>query len=972
MSAKSEQKVSFKETLNLPTTEFPIRPNAKENDPKMLARWQAEDLYAKSFSHNKESERFILHDGPPYANGHLHLGHAYNKILKDIICKTRRMLNFHVPVTPGWDCHGLPIELKVTQENPGLSRTKLKKKCREYAKKWINIQREEFKALGVLMDWDNPYLTMNPDYEASILQAFGLFVEGGYIERKNKTVPWCTSCETVLASAEIIYEERKDPSIYVQFPLKDETTNQLLPNASKPVSLLIWTTTPWTLPLNRAVALKPDSKYVALDVQEKIVILGKALADKLCEAMGVEKIVVKEFSSKEFESVEVRHPFVANFFVPIIFDPFVALDEGTACVHIAPGCGPEDYELAIRNGLDIFSPLSADGRYTEGIAPKELEDMLVKDGQIWVLKKLTELGRLLYKKSMRHPYPHCWRCRNGLIFRATKQWFCDLSQKDLKKRALEACESINAIPKKTINRLKATVEGRLEWCMSRQRVWGVPIPALLCKDCDTPHITKDLVDRVATEVEKQGIEYWDTVNVGDLISEQTVCSSCQSSNFKKETDILDVWFDSGVSHYAVLAKKSELQFPADVYIEGKDQHRGWFQSSLLTSLVLDGVAPFRTLITHGFTVDKHGKKMSKSLGNIIAPQEIIDRIGTDGLRLWASSIDVQGDAIVSDVLVKNVQEVFRKIRNTCRFLLSNLYDFDIKNDAIDIERLLPIDQHALMQICQLNEEIVDLYKSYDFTAVFHKLADYASVDLSSFYLDIVKDRLYVERAAGLKRRSAQTVCWYILDSLTKLIAPIFSFNAEQISDYYQKDKKDSIHLQRFANLKSIMKKLQEQFVKMSVIPGTVIPGQTFDTTIFKPVEHMNALVHQELIWDHLKEIRSAILKAIEVKREQGILKHPLEAHVTVFFDMESETMQPLVEFYKQIGRWEHDAIEFFKEFMIVSKFEISGQPKGLEKSEHPGLFVNVERVGGKKCPRCWHWSETEHEHNLCPRCEKIV
>jgi len=969
--ADKEKKVSFKDTLNLPRTEFPIRANFKENDQKTLERWQAEDLYGVSFAHNADKEKFILHDGPPYANGHIHLGHAYNKILKDIITKTQRMLGKHVPCTPGWDCHGLPIELKVTQEFPELSGPALKKKCREYAKKWVDIQKEEFKALGVLMDWENPYLTMDYGYEASIIEAFGKFVAGGYIERKNKTVPWCASCKTVLATAEIEYEERKDPSIYVEFPLSVEDVEKNFPLLKdKNLSLLIWTTTPWTLPLNRAVVLKPDAEYVVLDVKGKLVIVGKALAEKVSEIIGVPKKIVEEFSSKKLSGLRVQHPFVSGLTVPVLFDQFVAMDEGTACVHSAPGCGPEDYEIALKNNLEIFSPLSVDGKYIEGIEPKELEDMSIADGQIWVLKKLIELDKLLFKTSMRHPYPHCWRCRKGLMFRATKQWFCDLSKDDLKQKALHACHSIEAVPKKSINRLKATIEGRLEWCLSRQRVWGVPIPALLCEDCDTPFIDKSLIDTVSKGVKEHGVEFWDSVTVAQLLPSGFSCQHCSGKKCKKETDILDVWFDSGISHYAVLEKNRNLSFPADMYIEGKDQHRGWFQSSLLTALVLEGVAPMKTLITHGFTVDKTGRKMSKSLGNVVPPEKLIEKLGTDGLRLWASSIDLQGDAVVSDLLVKNVQQVFRKVRNTLRFLLSNMYDYDKKHDAISLEELLPIDRYALEQLCQLSQEVLDLYEAYNFTAVFHRLADYCAVDLSSFYLDIVKDRLYVERPDGLYRRSAQTACAIILDTLTKLIAPIFSFTAEQVSDHYQKEKKESIHLQTFVDLEPMQQQLEKQYTKMDLsdFAPSYIPKQQAN----KMVETVQYALHQEKTWELLKNIRSAVLKAIELQREQEVLKHSLEARVAVYFDMEQETFEPMKLFYKQLEQGKHDPIKFFKEFLIVSQLEIAPKSDNLDGTDLKGLFVKVQHAEGQKCPRCWQWEETSHEHGLCNRCYEIV
>lgn len=938
----NEKKKSFKDTLNLPRTDFPIRSNPKIDDSQMVKRWKDEDLYRATFYAHEGKEKFILHDGPPYANGHIHLGTAYNKIIKDIIAKSHRMFGKQTPVKPGWDCHGLPIELKVTKEQPGLSSQALRIACRNYAQKWVDIQREEFEQLGVLMDWSRPYLTMDFSYEASILRAFGVFYAKNYIERKNKTVPWCASCQTVLAIAEIEYHDRKDPSIYVLFPLEQQETDRLFPQLKgKTVNLLIWTTTPWTLPLNRAVLLRPKADYVVLDVNGTYVIVGKELADKLCLQLNVEKKIVGELTSSMLTSLDtyVQHPFIDALRIPVLLDASVELGEGTACVHCAPGCGPQDYDVGIKNKLEIFSPLSSGGTYTKGITPEELEGMSVVDGQIWVLKKLAEKGMLLHKTSVRHPYPHCWRCRNGLIFRATKQWFLDLAQHNLRQRVIQELATIQAIPKKSINHLRAAIEGRLEWCLSRQRIWGVPIPALLCSHCDYTFSNQELIDNVAAGVAKQGVEYWDAVQIDDLLPKDFVCPTCQSAQFVKEQDILDVWFDSGVSHYAVLEQDKALAFPADVYSEGKDQHRGWFQSSLLTSAVLEGQACMKTLITHGYTVDSKGLKMSKSIGNVVAPAEMIEKLGTDGLRLWVSTIDYASDAVVSDVLLRNVQEVFRKIRNTCRFLLSNLYDFDIDRDAVNFEHLLMIDRYALQQLFSINESIMRSYEKYDITAVFHALADYCASDLSSFYLDIIKDRLYVEQSDGLLRRSAQTACWHILDSLTRLIAPILSFTAEHISDYYQKNKKHSIHLQQFAVLKEL---------------GSLrIAGE------------------QEQWW-MLKAIRTAILKAIERLREQGIIKHSLEARVTIYFDTDSKMLLSLPDFLATLAELGRDRNTFFKEFLIISQFNVSKEKEGLEQSELEGLYINVERAKGEKCPRCWQWEESVHQDNLCQRCQNVL
>jgi isoleucyl-tRNA synthetase len=932
---------SYKDTLNLPRTDFPIRANPKEDDKVMLERWTKENLYHTSFSAHEGKQKFILHDGPPYANGNIHLGHALNKILKDIVGKSQRMFGKQVPITPGWDCHGLPIELKVTQEHPGLNRTDLKRACRAYAQKWIDIQREEFKQLGVLMDWQDPYLTMDYSYEASILNAFGIFIEKGYIERSNKTVPWCASCQTVLAAAEIEYNDRKDPSVYTLFPLASDTIKALIPTLlGKEVDLVVWTTTPWTLPLNRAVLLKPDADYVVLDVDGKYVVTAEKLADQIVGLVSAAKKVVATFNTGVITSgaLYAKHPFIDNVEVPIILDQSVSLEDGSAVVHCAPGCGPEDYGVGIKNRLEIYSPITSDGRYTQAIKPEALVGMLVSEGQWWVLRRLQELGRLYHKGTITHSYPHCWRCHQGLIFRATKQWFCDLSKHDLKKRTLDAIDAkVKTIPEKSINRLKATLEGRLEWCLSRQRVWGVPIPAIIHDKTDYVYTSREFIDKVAQHVAKEGIEWWDNVNIADLLPKDFDLKEYPLEELRKEQDILDVWFESGVSFYAVLLQRNRLAFPADIYLEGSDQHRAWFQSSLLISMVLEDEPAMKLIMTHGFTVDEKGRKMSKSIGNVIAPQDMIKELGTDGLRLWVSSIDTSGDAVVSQTLMVNVKEVYRKIRNTARFLLSNLYDFDINKDVVKPSELMMIDAYALQKLCILNQDILTAYQEMDFNKIFHMLADYSAVELSAFYLDIIKDRLYVEQADGFKRRSAQTVCWYILDTLTRLMAPILSFTAEQISDNYQQNKEKSIHLQEFARLDQL---------------------------------DFGSDADHEKLWDQLKQVRSAILKAIEQLREQGIIKHSLEARVSIFVDNNQAGFNWLQKCYEQLGR-QHTK-DFFKEFLIVSQFELSDSENNLEKTSIDGLYVLIEQAQGKKCARCWQWQLGDDMSDLCQRCFDIV
>ncbi len=963
---------SFKDTLNLPHTDFPIRPNLKVEDKEMIERWERENLFFKSFMHNEGEKKYILHDGPPYANGFIHLGTAYNKILKDIIGKSHRMTGLHVPITPGWDCHGLPIEKKVTTEFPDLKAEDLKKECRAYAAKWVEEQKTQFKGLGVLMDWEHPYLTMNFGYEASIVRAFGKLVEKNYIEKKKKTVAWCFHDQTVLAAAEIEYKERKDPSIYVSFKLSEQAIEKIVPSLkNESVSVLVWTTTPWTLPLNRAVLLKPDTDYQILRVNEHYYSVAAALADKVCALLHVTKNVVATVKSEVLADYTVHHPFIDDLEVPLLLDHSVSTDDGTAAVHCAPGCGPIDYEVALKNNLEIFSPISADGKYVIGIEPAELIGMSITDGQIWVLKKLTEKNALVYKTSIRHSYPHCWRCSEGLIFRATNQWFCSLEHDNLKQRALEAIEEITFMPAKSINYLKATVSGRLEWCLSRQRVWGVPIPALLCTNCDYVHTNVDLINAVADGVEQHGVEYWDTVSLHELGHNIDQCPQCSSTKLVKEKDILDVWFDSGVSHYAVLEQNPHLAFPADIYSEGVDQHRGWFQSSLLTSMVLEKTACTKSFLTHGFIVDERGQKMSKSLGNVVSPEEVITALGVDGLRLWASSIDYGGDIVVSKVVLQNVAQVYRKIRNTCRFLLSNLYDFEYEKDALPLHDFAVLEQFAFEELFELNSAVLQKYAAYDFTAVFHMLNDYCSVALSSRYLDIIKDRLYTEKANGNERRGAQTMCWLILDTLTKLMAPVLSLTAEQVSDFYQKDKKHSIHLQNFNILESIWALVAQQknLVRWAPVP---LHHQAALEKITQQGQDFAVVAKRKKQEVLLLSLRSALLKAIEGQREKGLIKHSLEAQLLVYFDLTDDQKELLADFVQLLKEKNQSLEAFLKEFLIVSQVTIQKSADSLSVTELPGLSARVEQAQGVKCPRCWNWDITDHKDGLCHRCQRVL
>jgi isoleucyl-tRNA synthetase len=959
-----EIKPSMKDTLNLPRTDFPMRPNFASEDVAILERWEREQLYQKAFSLNEGKEKFVLHVGPPYANGSIHIGHAYSFILKDIVAKSERMSGKHVPVTPGWDCHGLPIEIKVAQDNKNLSREAFVQKCREYAAQWVGVQREQFKHLGIVMDWARPYITMDYGYESRIIQAFASLVDQGYVYKRLRTVPWCASCQTVLATAEIEYQERKDPSIYVLFSMVPGDAQSLFPEFKEAsISFVVWTTTPWTLPLNRAVVLKPDTTYDVLEHGGKYLIVGSSLSDALCHAAGITKHVVKAVPAEQLRGIKVYNPLTSDVTVPVILDDMVLLDEGTACVHSAPGCGPIDYEVAIKNGLEVYSPLSSDGKYLKGIIIDELEGMPVVDGQIWVIKKLAERGTMLFKTSLRHQYPHCWRCHQGLIYRATSQWFCDLSHNALRERVLAGIKDISFVPGGMRSALSSLIEGRMEWCLSRQRQWGVPIPALLCSSCGHVFISAEFVRRVAAGVSQEGVEYWIRATLQELAVDAMACPECKKVAWEKEHDILDVWFDSGVTHFAVLQNNQHLGFPADVYLEGKDQARGWFQSSLLTSHIIEQGNCTKQIISHGFIVDGKGQKMSKSIGNVVSPDDVVKKMGTDGLRLWATTNDLDCDAVLSNELLDNVEKVFRKIRNTCRFLLSNVYDFDIDADAIEIANLRFVDRYALAQLCIVGRSIELAYRRRDFNAVYHMLSDYCTTDLSALYLDIIKDRLYVEAAGGKDRRSAQTACWYILDTITRLMAPVLSFTAEQVSDYYQSDKTVSIHLQTFADIHSLWTRVVEGW---SGLPhDTQLPAVH--------AEYADRLEYQKnwkKHWDKLFLVRDALLKSIERQREQGLIKHPYEARLTVYFDQHG-TAKDCLKMVADVTKSGQTIEEFFKEILVVSQFVIVETKDALGETVLPGLFASVERARGTKCPRCWQYFEDKDDGAMCVRCERL-
>ncbi len=947
----------YKNNLNLFTTDFPLRPDAKNSDFSTQKKWEESNVIQKAMNINEGSETYIIHDGPPYANGNIHLGHAYNKILKDIIGRARRMMGYHVPITPGWDCHGLPIEQKVSTENPHIHGAKLKKLCRVYAQNWIEEQKKSFKKLGIFMDWDNPYHTMDATYQADILRSFAGLVERGFIRRMNKTIPWCPGCQTALASAEIEYKERKDPSVYVTFTIAGNT--HFLASLNTPVSFLVWTTTPWTLPLNRALLLKSGGRYALVKCEEKYLIMGEKCLQSIQTLSNKQMDVIAYYNAEDFCDVRATHPFNKNLTVPILFDSSVSEEEGTSCVHIAPGCGPIDYELGVKNGLEIYSPVDDFGKYAYGIEPAELKGMPITDGQIWVMRELSSKGMLWFKTSIRHSYPHCWRSGDGLIFRATPQWFFDLTHNELKERALLSISQIQFTPENGRKFLEATVGSRWEWCLSRQRSWGVPIPALLSKNGTDYWIDADFIRSIADEVSTKGTEFWDTVSVDELLHRGLISPELHEYGYNKEDDILDVWFDSGVSHTAVLMHKG--QFPADLYIEGLDQHRGWFQSSLLTSIALNSVPPMRRITTHGFTIDEKGHKMSKSLGNVVAPDEIVSQLGTDGLRLWVASIGCDGDAVVSKRVLTNVSEVYRKIRNTCRFLLQNLVDFDPQHNAVGMCSLNPVDEYALKTTFEMYIRCIRAYQEINLTYVFHELAEYCASFLSSFYLDISKDTLYCDEANGPKRRSTQTAFYYILDTINLLISPILSHTSELIAEHYKHEFKGSIHLNQFSRM-SYMSHFGAPFC----LPDGIMNDAIIRDACMMLDNNPEYKVYKKR-WDMFFELRSAALKALECARAAKIICHSAEAHVSI-------TILPE---WKSYSLWsfadgelkENSLKDFLSDFFVVSSVNLD---ENLDEKHTvaPGIRICVQHVDGKKCPRCWNWHT--HSHELCKRCENVI
>jgi isoleucyl-tRNA synthetase len=923
--------MDYKDTLNLPVTDFPMKANLAQREPEMLAAWEKNGLYKKMEDAGKGKPKYILHDGPPYANGHIHIGHALNKVLKDIILKSKRMSGFDAPYIPGWDCHGLPIELQV-EKNLGskkheIGKPEMRKQCRDYARKFVDIQKAEFQRLGVLGEWDNPYLTMNYSYEGITAHELAKFAENGGLYKGKKPVHWCSSCGTALAEAEVEYADHKSPSIFVKFLLKDDISAVLPALAGKKVFPVIWTTTPWTIPANLAVAMHPEYDYVALDTGSDVLIVAEGLKDAFCKATGISGTVIATFKAAVLERKLCRHPFYDRDSIILLGD-HVTLEAGTGCVHTAPGHGQEDYELGLKEGLDIYNPVDNRGRFLETIP--FFGGQFVFDANPNVIAKLEEVGALVGKGEISHSYPHCWRCKKPIIFRATEQWFISMESNALRQKALTEVNNVSWIPKWGKERIYGMIENRPDWCVSRQRNWGVPITVFYCKACGEALADGKVMHYVADLFEKESSDIWYEREAKELLPAGTTCPACGKADFDKEMDILDVWFDSGVSHAAVLEHRDNLSSPADMYLEGSDQHRGWFHSSLLASVGTRGVAPYRSVLTHGFVVDGSGRKMSKSVGNVVAPEDVIKKYGAEVLRLWVAAQDYRDDLRISQEILTRLSEAYRRIRNTCRYILGNIADFDPQRDTVSYQDMPEIDRWALHQLELLKEKVLKAYENCEFHVLYHAVNGFCTVEMSAFYLDILKDRVYTSRKDSLERRSAQTAMYQILDALVKLTAPVLSFTADEVWRYMPTPAEESVHLALFPPL--------------------------------KPENRDEALVER---WEMIIKVRAEVSKALEQARVQKVIGHSLDAAVALQAPAELRTqLQPYSAELKSI--------------FIVSKAELVEviEGEGFAAEGIPGLQVGVTAAPGAKCERCWCYDEElgkDPEHpGICPKCLAAV
>jgi len=927
------EKPGYKETLNLPRTDFPMKGNLTRLEPEILDKWAELKVGEKLAVPSPGQPTFILHDGPPYANGDIHLGHTLNKVLKDIIVRSKAMTGYYSPYVPGWDCHGQPIEHEVEKrlgrERAGVGTAQIRGLCREYALKFVDRQREQFKRLGVGGIWEEPYLTLDPGYEATNVNVFNQLYQEGLIYRGRKPIHWCYRCKTALAEAEIEYGDEPSPSIYIKFPLLE--TFEPTSETSGPVSLLVWTTTPWTLPANVAVAVNPVADYAAVSDGRETYILADALVSEVAQVLGRELVKKAGFKGERLLGFGCRHPLKEDR-SPVVAADFVALDQGTGCVHIAPGHGEEDYLIGRKYDLPSPMPVDENGRFTEEAGAYAALHIIEANDKI--IEDLKVKGILLWAGSIDHSYPHCWRCKQPVIFRATEQWFISMEARDLRKRALAAIESVKWVPDWSIRRITGMVSERPDWCISRQRSWGVPIPIIFCGDCGGILASSAILKHIESLFRAEGADIWFKKDAAELLPPGTVCPDCSGAAFRKENDILDVWFESGISHAAVLEQRPELSWPADLYLEGSDQHRGWFQSSLLTSVGTKSAAPYREVLTHGFLVDGQGRKMSKSLGNVIDPLKVIERSGADILRLWVCSADYSSDIAISEEILDRIGEAYRRVRNTFRFLLGSVADFDPAVDSVDYAEMESIDRWILMRLDELVEKVLRAYDDYRLHVVYHSIYNFCAVDLSSFYLDVLKDRLYTSAAESRARRSAQTAIFEIAESLIKIVSPVLAFTADEAWSYLPNRPRDepSVHLSRMP----------------------AYSAARADMTLRED-------------WRKLLLLRQETSKALEAARTAKLIGGSLEARIRLSVPKEYEDV--LRSYAEELA-----SVFIVSQVELVANGEISSN--AFKSQLLPGVVVEVEHAGGQKCARCWNWrlevGKDANHRELCGRCLDVI
>jgi len=934
MSEPTEPKKEYKNTLNLPKTDFPMKADLAKREPALLQKWQDLQLYQKLREQGRGRENFVLHDGPPYANGPIHLGHAVNKILKDMVVKSKTLSGFNAAFVPGWDCHGLPIELRVekTLGKPGhkVSAAQFRQACREYASTQIQLQSEAFQRLGVSADWAHPYLTMNYHFEANILRSLAKIFQKGHLERGFKPVHWCLDCSSALAEAEVEYQDKTSPAVDVLFRVSDlaDLAQRLgLPPAElSAAGIPIWTTTPWTLPANEAVALNPFVEYaVVATAHGEQWLLAKPLLETVVQRYQLKDYrILTEVLGEKLEFLKLQHPFNDRL-VPVILGEHVTMDSGTGAVHTAPAHGQDDYVVGKKYQLPVNNPVGNNGCFVKGTPL--FEGMHVSKANEAVLAELEKKQNLIHRETITHSYPHCWRHKTPLIFRATPQWFISMSRQGLRELALQAIEQVKWVPDWGKARIISMIENRPDWCISRQRTWGVPLSLFIHKETGEPHPESlALMEKVAERMEKEGIEAWHTLSTEEFLG-------ADAPFYEKSLDTLDVWFDSGVTHHCVLGPRPELHFPADLYLEGSDQHRGWFQSSLLTALAMEGQAPYKTVLTHGYVIDLEGRKMSKSIGNVIDPAEVMKTLGADILRLWVASIDYRAEINASNEIFTRTSETYRRIRNTARFLLANLHDFDPEQHAVSPEQMLALDRWVVDKARLVQDELIKAYASYQFHLIYQKLHQFCAVDLGSFYLDVIKDRQYTIPANSLARRSAQTAMYHLIEAMARWLAPILTFTAEELWQYIPgKGKK--------AGEESVF--LSTWYTHLAALPATAAMNQAY--------------------WEDVRRLRDSVNKELEEKRNAGQLGSALEAEVTVY--CEGHLQQQL----RALG----EELRFVLITSRAAVLPLAEKNGDARPTELQNVWVSVTPTTATKCERCWHRlpsvGQDANHPGLCERC----